>query len=221
MLGRDLAHLEVGARRDVDVTAPVRVGEVGHPRELPVVQDAVGDAQAAHVMGLVRGEPEHAVVAPAEVVLGLGGRARGGLRDQAVVALERVLGALPLLLLGELAAGLDRGVLRLDVDRVRARGLGRRGAVAAHQAAGEAGGTDPRGEALEVALLLGVEVLGHVCLLHAARGRGSAGRPNIRSSMWSQTGSPVRIRLLHQPCSPMSPTKTAPIRRPSSTRSLR
>ena len=104
MLGCNLADLEVGAGGDVAVAAAMGIGEIGDAGELPVVQDAVGDAQAAHVGILRRGDPEQAVIAPAEIVLGLRRLAGRGLGDQAVMALERILGPLPLLLVAELAA---------------------------------------------------------------------------------------------------------------------
>ena len=92
-------------------------------------------------------------------------------------------------------------VLRLDVDRVRARSARPAPAAArpAGEAAGHAGGGDAGGEAFEVALLLGVEVVGHrVGLLHAARGwRFGRGAPEHEVvADGRRSGSPVRIRLL-------------------------
>ncbi len=48
VLGRDLADLQVGARRHMGVAAAVALGEVGDAGELPMVEDAVRDAQPAH-----------------------------------------------------------------------------------------------------------------------------------------------------------------------------
>ena len=72
VLRLDLADLQVGARRDVRIAAAAALGEVGEARELPVLQDAVRDAQPAHVGVLRRRDVEQAVVAPAEIVGALG-----------------------------------------------------------------------------------------------------------------------------------------------------
>ena len=48
VLGRDLADLKVGAGRHMGIAAAVGVGEVGEAGELPMVEDAVRDAQPAH-----------------------------------------------------------------------------------------------------------------------------------------------------------------------------
>ena len=53
VLRLDLADLQVGAGGDVRIAAAVALGEVGEARELPMREDAVRDAQAAHV-GVLR-----------------------------------------------------------------------------------------------------------------------------------------------------------------------
>ena len=94
------------------------LGEIGDARELPVLQNAVRNAQPAHV-GVLRGrDVKQAVVAPAEIVRGLRRLVRLGLLLQPVVGIERMLLALELLLLGELAARGRDPVLRLEMDRV-------------------------------------------------------------------------------------------------------
>ena len=54
VLRLDLAHLQVGARGDVGIAAGIALGEIGDAGELRVLEDAVRDAQPAHVGLLVR-----------------------------------------------------------------------------------------------------------------------------------------------------------------------
>ena len=147
----DLADLQVAARGHVRIAAAVAVGEVGDGGELPVLQDAVVHPHAAHVAVLGRPHIEEPMVAPAEVVLGLGAGARQRHGLQPLVGLERVFGPLPLLLVGELLAGRDLAILRLGLLGVGAGGLaddaGRRAADGPH-------GTQPGGEAVEPVLLV-------------------------------------------------------------------
>ena len=74
----------------------------------------------------VRRDVEQAVIAPAEIVGGLRRLVLLGLLLQPLVGVERVLLALELLLVDELAAGRDRAVLRLEVDGVGADRLASR-----------------------------------------------------------------------------------------------
>ncbi len=122
-------------------------------------ENAVRDAQPAHVGALRRCAVEQAVVAPAEIVGRLRGFVLSGLLLQPLIGVERMLLALEFLLVGKLAAGLDGAVLRFEVDRVGADRLGCGGgglAVSRRARDLEAGG-----EALQVALLLGREIAGH------------------------------------------------------------
>ena len=138
---------------------PQRSVEVGQPRELPVFQNAVRNAQPAHIRVLRGGDVKQAVIAPAEIVGGLGRRVRFRLLLQPVVGVERMLLALEFFLLGELAAGSRDLVLRLEVDRVGPDGF----ALAARQgAARRARCVEAGDEAFEVALLLGGEIARHV-----------------------------------------------------------
>ena len=109
---RDLAHLDVGARRHMGVAAAVALGEIGHAGELRMRQDAVGDAQPHHVALLRRRDVEQAEIAPAEIVVGLGKRAGLGLRPEAGIGVEGMFGALPLFLVRQLAAPGDGRILR-------------------------------------------------------------------------------------------------------------
>ncbi len=155
---RDLAQLEVGAGGDVGVAAGEALGDVGHAGELPMLEDAVVDAEPAHVGVLRRRDVEQPVVAPAEVVGGLGELVPGDLLLELAVGVERVLLALPLLLVGELLAGLLHLGLRREVLGVRAA---RRGGAGRRGLRPQPIDVDPRGEAFEIALLLGREVAAH------------------------------------------------------------
>ena len=61
VLRLDLADLQVGARRHMRIAAAEALGEIGDAGELPVLQDAVRDAQPAHVGVLRRRDVEQAV----------------------------------------------------------------------------------------------------------------------------------------------------------------
>ena len=125
----DLAHLQIGARGDVGVAAGIALGEIGEACELPMREDAVRNAQPAHVGLLRRRAVEQAEEAPAEIVVGLRRLVVGGLRLQPLVAVERIELALEFLRVGQLAAGLDDAVLRAQRRGVRAdrlRGCRRR-----------------------------------------------------------------------------------------------
>src|ERR1043165_2267259 len=54
VLRRDLADLQVRARRYMRIRTAAALREIGDTGELPVLQDAVRDAQPAHV-GILRG----------------------------------------------------------------------------------------------------------------------------------------------------------------------
>ncbi|MGY4295026.1 hypothetical protein ACVWXN_003121 [Bradyrhizobium sp. i1.4.4] len=154
ILRRDLAELEIGARRDVTVRAAEIVGEIGKAGQLPVLHDAVRDAQPAHVGVLRRRDVEDAVIAPAEIVRRARRRVVERLLPQSRIGIERMLVALELLLVGELLAGCDDLVLRLDVDGVGARGLGIGLAGAAAETATDPADLQTGREAFEIAFLL-------------------------------------------------------------------
>ena len=100
VLRLDLADLDVGAGGDVGVAAAVGLGEIGEAGELPVLEDAVRDPQAAHVRALRRRHVEQAVVAPAEIVRGLRRFVLLRLFLQPAIGVERMLLALEFLLVG-------------------------------------------------------------------------------------------------------------------------
>ena len=199
VLRLDLADLQVGARRHMGVGTAVALGDVGEAGELPMLEDAVGDAQAAHVRALRRRDIEQAIEAPAEIVGGLGRLVAARLILQALIGIERMLLALEFLLVGELAAGRNDAVLRPDVHRIRTRRLGfRRRAAPRCPGGGQAGH-----EAFEVALLVGAEVAGHGPP-HAAM-RSTRLRPNTRSLRIRSIDTPWRMRSRYQRPSSVSP----------------
>jgi hypothetical protein len=221
VLGRDLAHLQIGAGGDVAVAAAEPLGEVGEACELPVVEDAVRQAQAAHVGGLRRRDPEQAVIAPAEIVLRLRGLAVAGRGREARMGVERVLGALPGFLVCELAARRHDLVLRALVDRLRTGRLGCGGRRRRRQATGRPRGVEAGREALEIAFLFRVEAAhGFHAAMRSASADASDG-PNIRVWRKAVTSAPERMRSRYQgPCA-TSPTRQAPTRRSPSRTSLR
>src|SRR6266702_6562243 len=77
-----------------------------------VFEDAVRNAQPAHIVLLRRGAVEQAEKAPAEIVVGLGRFVFCGLLLQPLVAVERMKLAFELFRIGELAAGFEDAVLR-------------------------------------------------------------------------------------------------------------
>ena len=165
VLRLDLADLDVGARRHMRIAAAVARSEIGEPRELLRLDDPVRDAQPAHIGVLVRRHIKKSVIAPAEIVRRLGIFVRRRLPFQFLVGVEGMLLALDLLLVGELAAGGDDAVLRLQrrgvgTDRLR-RSCGRGGAESSPgdgHALRSLGDLDAGDEAFEIALLLGLEV---------------------------------------------------------------
>ena len=159
VLRLDLAQLQVGARGHMRIGAGIFLRDIGKARELPVRQDAVRNAQAAHIGGLRRRDIEQAEIAPAEIVGGLRRLVLLRLLAQLRIGIERMQLALEFLLVGELAAGRDRAVLRLDVDGV---GPDRLALAAPPVPLGDARGREAGHEAFEIALLVGGEIAGHV-----------------------------------------------------------
>ena len=130
VVGLYLADLQIGARGDMGVAAAIALGEVGDAGELRRFEDAVRDTQAAHIRILVRRYIEQAEEPPAEIV----GRlrifvARAELLE-ALVAVEGMLLALELFLIGKLLAGGEHAVLRFEGRGVGSRRLGRRRSTA-------------------------------------------------------------------------------------------
>src|SRR4029450_3717329 len=113
------------------IAAGVSLGEVADACELPVLEDAVGDAQAAHICRLVRCAVEQTVKSPAEVIVGFRRLVVCGLRFQALIAVERMQLALELLRIGKLLAFFDEAILRAQMSRIGSHGFGRSRAITA------------------------------------------------------------------------------------------
>src|SRR5215831_18099759 len=144
--GLDLADLQVGARRHMRIGPAAPLGEVGNASKLPMLEDAVRNAQPAHVGALRRRRVEQAVIAPAEIVGGLWRLVLPSLLLQPLVGIEGMLLALEILLVRELAAGRRRAVLGLDMDRIGPHGLAL--ATTSEHAARRARGVEARHKAL-------------------------------------------------------------------------
>src|SRR6516225_5295570 len=133
-----------------------------------MLENAVRHAQPAHV-GILRGRDiEQAVIAPAEII---GRRWRLvvlRLVLQPLIGIEWMLFALELFLVSKLLAASRDLVLRLEVNRVRPDrfGIALGSGTAATEATTDAADLQPRGEALEVALLLVGEVDGYCFEFH-------------------------------------------------------
>src|SRR5712692_10352848 len=161
------------------IGASKSLGELCQARELPVLDDTIRDAQAAHIGLLRRRAVEQAEEAPAEIVVGFRRLVFGSLLLQSFIAIERMLLAFELLRVRQLAARLDETVLRAQMRRIwshrfggSVRRLGRspRGTVAGCPArclcdlqAGH--------EAFQIALLFGLKITRHCVSIHPWRVR--------------------------------------------------
>ena len=167
LLGLHLADLQVGPRRHMGIAAAIALGGVGHALELRGLEDAVGNAQPAHIGALRRGAVEQAEEPPAEIIVRLGRRVGCGLAFQLFITVERVQFALEFLLVGELAARFRHPILGPPMGAVRAGRLGRRrrtggaGATASRDTACRLCDLQAGHEAFEIALLLRLEFTGH------------------------------------------------------------
>src|ERR1700732_2505265 len=164
VLRRDLPELQIGASSDMGISAAEFFGESGYPRELPMRQNAIGDSQAAHVTVLGRRDIEETVKLPTEIIGRLRIFVARGLAAQLVIRIEGMLFALPLLLIDEFLAGLDRFVLGQAMRRIGThwrwlrRGLWRVGG--SHKSIASPG-PDAGNETFKIALLFGSEVARH------------------------------------------------------------
>ena len=68
ILGRNFTNLQIGAGGNMAEWPTQPLGEIGHSRQLPVLQDAVGNPQPAHVGILRRCDIKQSVIAPAKVI---------------------------------------------------------------------------------------------------------------------------------------------------------
>src|SRR5499427_6261636 len=103
------------------IVAGISLSEVADARELPMLEDAVGDAQAAHIGRLVRRAVEQTVKAPAEIVVCFRRLVVCGLRLQPLIAVEWMQLALELLRNGKFFAFFDEAILRAQMIGVGTR----------------------------------------------------------------------------------------------------
>ena len=127
--GADLADLQIGAGRDVDIAAAAALGYIGKPPCLMGGQDAARQAQAKHERILVRRDIEEPVEFVAEDIETLGELSGRRVGFHVIPDVERVLLALRQLLGDEFAARCDRPVLRRNMERGRVGGAGCGGRV--------------------------------------------------------------------------------------------
>jgi len=111
VLRRYLPDLDIGARGNVRIAAAVAFGEIGNACELPMLENAVRNAQAAHEGILRRRDVEQAVIAPAEIVRWRRRRVVFRLVFQALIGIEGMLLALEFLRVGQFLAVLEKPVL--------------------------------------------------------------------------------------------------------------
>jgi hypothetical protein len=112
----DLPHLQVGARRDVRVAAAEIPGDGRYSAKLFRIENSVRNAQPQHEAVLRRRDVEEPVELVEEDVGAPGELALRRVGRHLVPDVERVPGALRLLLARELAASGEGPVLRLDMD---------------------------------------------------------------------------------------------------------
>ena len=116
----DLADLQVGARRHIGIAAAEGIGGIRQATHLPGVEDAIGDAQAAHEGILRRGDVEEALILGQEDVDALGELPGLGASHHLVPAVERMTRTLGGLLGDQLAARGNCAVLGGVLQRIGA-----------------------------------------------------------------------------------------------------
>src|SRR6478609_7646175 len=94
------------------IAAGELLGEIRDRGELPMFDYAVRDAQPAHIARLRRRDIEEPVIAPAEIVFRFRWVAGERLLAHPLICIQRMLGALPFLLVDELFAIGSKAVLR-------------------------------------------------------------------------------------------------------------
>ena len=163
VLGLDLADLQIGARGHVRIAAAVAFGEIGKARELRRLENAVGHAQPTHIGILVRRHIEQAEKPPTEIIRRF--RKFVARREvlEPLVGVEWVFVALEFLRIGELAAGGENLVLRLERGGIGTDRLGsdrRAGTCGPSARDAFCGFGDLRAgdKAFQIAFLFGVEV---------------------------------------------------------------
>ncbi len=162
LCGLDFADLEIGARGHMRVAAAIALGDIGDPGELRGFEDAVRNAQPAHVGILVRRDVEQAEKPPAKIVRRLRIFPFGRVFLQPFVGVERMLLALEFLRIGKFAAAGENAVLRLEARRVRSGRLGGSRRIAGGRHAADAlcrlGDLHAGDKTFQVAFLFGIEI---------------------------------------------------------------
>ena len=209
--GLDLADLQIGARGDMRVAAAIALGEVGKPGELPVLEDAVRDAQAAHVGILVRRDIEQAEKPPAEIVRRLRRLVVARLLLEPLVAVEGMLLALELFLIGELFAGSETRSCALSRG-IRSGRLGRRSR--AHLPAGTPATLfaafaicTPDDKALQIAFLFGAEIAGLDLRPRCDRPRSFGRHPRRRRQRRRRGSARLVSQIEREPVKTPPPTR--------------
>src|SRR5262245_42574168 len=151
------------------IAAGVARGEIAYSGKLPVLEDAVGNAQPAHISLLVGRAVEQTEEAPAEIVVRVGRFVLRYLRLEPLIAVEGMQLALELLRIGKFLSFLDDAILCAQMRGVRADGLcrdraGSSGGRAGRRCgrAGNAGDLQARHEAFEIALLFRIKIARHI-----------------------------------------------------------
>src|SRR6185312_10463114 len=97
----------------------VMLGKIGDARKLPMFQDAVVDAQPAHIRVLRRRDVKETVIAPAEIIGGFRKFVFRGLLFQPSVSIEWMLLALEFFLIGKFSARRRHFILRDEMRGIR------------------------------------------------------------------------------------------------------
>src|ERR1700730_6097002 len=118
VLCRDLPELQIGARRDMRVSAAESFGEIGDTCKPPMGKNAVRNSQPTHIAVLSRSDIEETIIPPTEIIGRLRRFVARGLAALLVISIEGMLFAFPLFLIREFLAGLDRLVLSQEMRRV-------------------------------------------------------------------------------------------------------
>ena len=179
--------MQIRARGDVAIRPAQPLGEIGQARKLPMRHDPVRDPQPAHVGILRRRDIEQAVIAPAKIIRRARRRVVERLLLQPRIGIERMLLAFELLRIGELLAGCDEPVLRLEMRGIRSGRLCTRlAAIAAAEATSNPADLQAAGKAFEIALLIVGKIYCQGLDFHGGR-RSSCGHDWRHQQSWGAT----------------------------------
>ncbi len=175
VLRRNLANLQVGARRHIGIAAAERIRRIGQAAHLPGVQDAVGNAQPAHEGIFGRRDEEQPVILGEEDVDALGELPGLGAAHHLVPPIQRMSRALGGFLGHQLAARRHGAVLGsvlqgIGTDRLAGRCPRR----ADGQLVGRLAGLNAADKTLQPLLLSVVELFSHAPPLQPEKCRRTA-----------------------------------------------